>query len=346
METGLREEGNMGEALAKSEGALSSSSSLGSSSSSSLGSSSSYRVLCENLSLSYGKERALEDLSFSLRAGRSLSVVGGSGRGKTSLLKAIYGLIPDKITKGRVVISPYDAKKAFVMQDYGLFPWKTAERNIELPLLLSGVSKRERRRITEPLIEELGLGRLKDRYPHELSGGERQRTALGRALGAGADLILLDEPFSSLDAITRERLEESVSELFIKRGLSSILATHSIEEAVFLGDQVLVLGKRPARVVRTFENPGRRGRDFRFEESFFNLVSEVRKTLQETEEGEAEGWEEREGEGEEMGGEGEGERGGEMGREGERGGGREGKVRRRERALLRATKTKEKQKRS
>jgi NitT/TauT family transport system ATP-binding protein len=240
---------------------------------------SSARVLCEGLSLGYGEEKVLMDLSFSLGEGESLSIAGSSGCGKTTLLNAIYGLIPARMIEGRVTVSPKGAKKAYVMQNHGLFPWKTTFKNMELPLLLNGTEKKERIKILEPLFEELGLLGLKERYPNELSGGERQRIALGRALATGADLILMDEPFSSLDAITRERLQDSIGELFLKRGLSSILATHSIEEAVFLGDKVIVLSKGPARIAGTFQNPGRREKNFRYKESFFKLVSEIRKTL-------------------------------------------------------------------
>lgn len=240
----------------------------------------SFSVSCVDLGVNYGKEVILSGINFVVRPGESLSIVGSSGSGKSSLLNVIYGILPKEYVFGEINIEPFGTKKAYVMQEYGLFPWKTLVANIELPLVLEGMAKDKRREIIMPLLAELDLNTLKNRYPHELSGGQRQRIALGRALAAGANLILLDEPFSSLDAITRERLQESVREIFTKRGLSYIIATHSIEEAVFLGDTVIVLGGSPSKIVASIKIPGRKEKDFRYQDSFFKLVKDVREVLE------------------------------------------------------------------
>jgi NitT/TauT family transport system ATP-binding protein len=237
--------------------------------------------LVGDLSLDRGEGNVLEGVSFELSPGETLSAVGSSGSGKTSLLNAVFGLAPETVSGGFVRIEPPSAKKAMVPQDSGLFPWKTARRNLELPLLLAGETREKRRAAADAMLGELGLAGLGDRLPRELSGGERQRIALGRALIAGADLILLDEPFSSLDSLTREKLQDFLSELLRSRRPTLILATHDVEEAVFLGDGVLVLGGSPARPVRLVRNPRGKERDPGRGETFFRLVREVREALAE-----------------------------------------------------------------
>jgi NitT/TauT family transport system ATP-binding protein len=207
-------------------------------------------------------------------------VAGSSGCGKTTLLDILAGLVPEDAYRGAVEFDPPGAGRAYLMQDCALFPWKTVAANLELPLALAGVPGAERRRKAREALSELGMRELADRYPHQISGGERQRAALSRALAAGAEAVLLDEPFSALDAITRERLQDAVDSLFARKGLSSVVATHSIEEAVRLGDTVMVLGGRPAGVRALFENPRRRDPGFRSSEAFFRLAAGIRRALE------------------------------------------------------------------
>lgn len=218
-----------------------------------------------------------QDVDFTLPKGQSVAIVGSSGCGKTTLLNCVYGLENGARLIGSVTIAPRNVKKAYVMQDIGLFPWKTVKENLELPLALAKTPRRGR--IIEELLDELEMAGLSSRYPFELSGGERQRVALGRALVGGAELVLMDEPFSSLDAITRERLQDAVSRLFETRGVTLILATHSIEEAAILGDNILVLGGEPTRVIGEFAYPDRRLEGARQKSSFFEVATEIRKRL-------------------------------------------------------------------
>jgi NitT/TauT family transport system ATP-binding protein len=236
-------------------------------------------VAARGLGRSYGAVEVLRDVSFAVPPGGSLSVVGASGSGKTTLLNLIAGLAPPGSDSGEVGTDPPGAGRSDLMQDCALVPWKTVLANLELPLALAGVPPAARRRRAEAALDELGLARLGARYPSEISGGERQRAALGRALAAGADVVLLDEPFSALDAIARERLQDSVGELLAVKGLTSVVATHSIEEALRLGDSVIVLGGSPGTVTARFGNPGRREPGFGSSESFFRLALEIRRAL-------------------------------------------------------------------
>ncbi|MDR2460599.1 MAG: ATP-binding cassette domain-containing protein [Deltaproteobacteria bacterium] len=235
-------------------------------------------VEVKSLSASHNNTDVIfKDISFTLPKGHSVALVGSSGCGKTTLLNLIYGLFPGILVEGTVTISPKSTKKAYVMQDIGLFPWKTVKENLMLPLILEKVPKEKR--IIAPLLEELGIGELSQRYPFELSGGERQRVALARALVTGGELILMDEPFSALDAITREKLQDSVALLFNRRGITFILATHSMEEAAILGDIILVLGGKPTRILGQFSNPDRRLKGARNSDQFFKIVTDTRKCL-------------------------------------------------------------------
>jgi NitT/TauT family transport system ATP-binding protein len=182
---------------------------------------------------------------------------------------------------GRLDISPPTARSAVVLQDFGLFPWKNARQNLELPLALAGVPRRVRAGKVAAMLDEMGLTGWEDHYPDQLSGGQKQRLALGRALIAEPELLLLDEPFSSLDALTRENTQNLLAGLWRGRGLTMVLATHFIEEAVFLGERILVLGGTPTRVAEDIANPGASAQpESRFEESYFQTVKKVRRALE------------------------------------------------------------------
>ena len=209
----------------------------------------------EDLALDYGHGPVLDGLSFELAKGETLSVIGPSGCGKSTLLYLLAGLTaPDR---GRVVLpgAPVPGRAAFIPQDYGLFPWKTVEENLALPLLLRGDAPAAREQAVRAMLDELHLSGLEQRYPNQISGGQRQRVAMGRALIAGPDILLMDEPFSSLDAITREHMQNVVLDLWKARHVTSVLVTHNVAEAVFLGKWIMVLHGRPARKVLWLENP-------------------------------------------------------------------------------------------
>jgi NitT/TauT family transport system ATP-binding protein len=218
-------------------------------------------VELEGLSVSYalatGSLRAVEGATALFPRGALTALIGPSGSGKTSLLKAVAGLLPASegqvLVDGRVLLGVRE-KSAFIFQDSGLLPWKTVAENAELPLRIRGLPPRERREKARPILEELGLGEFAAFYPARLSGGMRQRLAVARALVQEADLLLMDEPFSSLDALTREGLQESLSALRRAHPLTIVLVTHSIEEAAFLADRVYIMaGRTPGRIAACLE---------------------------------------------------------------------------------------------
>ncbi|GGZ52431.1 ABC transporter ATP-binding protein [Streptomyces bluensis] len=193
-----------------------------------------------------GRQTVLEDVSLTVRRGEFLCVLGASGCGKSTLLNLVAGL--DRPSAGDIDVSG-GRRPALMFQEHALFPWLTAGRNIELALRLRGVPRRERR---EEALRLLELVRLKGAYGkriHELSGGMRQRVALARALAQDGDVLLMDEPFAALDAITRDVLHEELARIWSERGLSVVFVTHNVREAVRLGRRVVLLSSRPGRIV-------------------------------------------------------------------------------------------------
>jgi NitT/TauT family transport system ATP-binding protein len=226
-----------------------------------------------------GPVPAVRDFDADFRAGTITAIIGPSGCGKTSLLQTMAGLRAP--TTGRVLIegAPLGgvrSRTAVIFQDYGLLPWKTVRDNAELPLLLRGMDRRQRRVVVDPILEELGLSQFVRLYPSGLSGGMRQRLAVARALATSPDLLLMDEPFSSLDALTRESLQEMLLAVHGRHEMTTIIVTHSIEEAAYLSDVVLVMGGR---------NPGgllgsiAAGHPRRDEPRFLDLTTKLRAML-------------------------------------------------------------------
>jgi NitT/TauT family transport system ATP-binding protein len=186
---------------------------------------------------------ALADISLTVRHGEFVCLVGASGCGKSTLLNLVARL--DREAAGTIRT---DGRVALLFQEAALFPWLTAAQNVELALRLAGVPGRERHDQTRELLRLVHLEGFGDKRPHELSGGMRQRTALARALAQRADILLMDEPFGSLDAMTRDLLHEELERLWIDAGFSVLFVTHDVREAVRLGGRVAVLTSRPGRV--------------------------------------------------------------------------------------------------
>lgn len=220
----------------------------------------------EDLCLTYsGHKRqsveALKNVSFSIRQGEQIIVVGASGCGKSSLLSLISGV--QRPSSGRVFyrgkeITGPSPERVIIFQDHALFPWKTAAQNIEFALKsthFEGDYKKE----ALVQLDKMGLINCKDRYPRELSGGMQQRVGIARALAANPDILLLDEPFAALDAITRSKVLEEVTALVSSLKKTLIMVTHSVEEALFIGSRILVMAGHPGRVVGelpvVFEKP-------------------------------------------------------------------------------------------
>jgi NitT/TauT family transport system ATP-binding protein len=197
-----------------------------------------------------GDERlvALNDVSLELGRGEFVCLVGASGSGKSTLLNLVARLDPP--TAGR--IDTFGSRTALLFQDAALFPWLTAAANVELPLRLQGVPPARRREEARRLLSTVGLADFVDSRPHELSGGMRQRVALARALAQDAPVLLMDEPFGALDAITRDLLHDELERIWQERRLTILFVTHNAREAVRLGDRVLVFSSRPGRVASEF----------------------------------------------------------------------------------------------
>ncbi len=199
---------------------------------------------------------ALDRLSLEVAPGEFVCLIGASGCGKSTLLNLVARL--DAPTSGE--ISTEGQRVALMFQEPALFPWLTAARNVELALRASGVPKAERRRRAADLLDVVHLGGFAGKRPHELSGGMRQRVALARALAQDAEILLMDEPFGALDAMTRDLLHDELDRICAERGLTVLFVTHNVREAVRLGDRVVVLSSRPGRVIDEFTVPIRRPR--------------------------------------------------------------------------------------
>jgi NitT/TauT family transport system ATP-binding protein len=188
---------------------------------------------------------ALDRVSLHVPAGEFLCLVGASGCGKSTLLNLIAGL--DRPTSGSVAVPGGDT--ALMFQDAALFPWLTVARNVELPLQFQHAPRGARRRRVAELLDMVHLGSFASKRPHELSGGMRQRVALARALAQDARILLMDEPFGALDAITRDLLHDELERVWRDARLTVVFVTHNVREAVRLGDRVVVLSSRPGRVI-------------------------------------------------------------------------------------------------
>jgi NitT/TauT family transport system ATP-binding protein len=199
--------------------------------------------------------RALDKISLEVPPGEFICLIGASGCGKSTLLNLVADL--DQPTAGKVTVS---GRVALMFQEPALFPWLTAAGNIDLALRARGVGRVERRQRTAELLDAVRLTDFGGKRPHELSGGMRQRVALARALAQDADVLLMDEPFGALDAMTRDVLHDELDRVFAGRQLTILFVTHNVQEAVRLGDRVVVLSSRPGRVVDQFEVPIERPR--------------------------------------------------------------------------------------
>ncbi|MEV4612970.1 ABC transporter ATP-binding protein [Kitasatospora sp. NPDC049258] len=188
----------------------------------------------------------LDDISLDVAPGEFVTLLGASGCGKSTLLNLVAGL--DRPTAGTIEVP--GGRPALMFQDHALFPWLTAGRNIELALRLAGVPREERRPEAERLLELVRLGGSYKKRVHELSGGMRQRVALARSLAQGGNVLLMDEPFAALDAITRDVLHDEITRIWAERQLTVLFVTHNVREAVRLAQRVVLLSSRPGRIAR------------------------------------------------------------------------------------------------
>ena len=228
-----------------------------------------------------GGVEALRDVSIAFPQGQLSTLLGPSGCGKTTLLKIIAGLIPhdsgEVWVNGRRVQGP-GPERAFVFQDFALLPWASVLRNVAFGLELRGMPRDEREAVARKYIAEVGLKGFEQRHPGELSGGMKQRVGLARALTVDADIILMDEPFSSVDEQTRRKFQEDLLELLRHRRKTVLFVTHSIEEAAYLSDQIVLLTPRPgsvSRIVRPAVDRSRSPDEIRRDRNYLDTVDDI-----------------------------------------------------------------------
>ncbi len=253
----------------------------------------------EALTFAYPNQSPVfQDFSWQVAAGEAWAIIGPSGCGKSTLLYLIAGLrLP---LAGRLLLSGQPvprprASTGLILQDYGLLPWATVWENVALVMRLGRLYRAKagppdgsrpypRADIgpeqVDGWLSRLGIAGLRDKFPSQISGGQRQRTAIARSLLQQPNLLLMDEPFSSLDALTREDLQRLTIELQRETGVTTLVVTHNIEEAVFMGSRILVLGRPPNCRARVIENSGARGPEYRARPSYWEKCAELRAALE------------------------------------------------------------------
>jgi NitT/TauT family transport system ATP-binding protein len=238
-----------------------------------------------------GQVQALDDIDLAIAPGEFVSLIGPSGCGKSTLMRLIADL--DEPTNGTLAVFGKSARQARLDQEYGiafqqagLLPWRTVATNVALPLELHGAAAADRRSRVAHLLDMVGLSDFADRYPDQLSGGMQQRVAIARALAEQPRLLLMDEPFGALDEMTREKMQTELVRISAETGAAVVFVTHSIPEAVFLSDRVVVMSPRPGRIqeivpMRLGAEAERAARteDLREERAFFDMVTAVREAL-------------------------------------------------------------------
>lgn len=237
-------------------------------------------IIVKNLSYSYINEETgeyidvIKNLSFDVDNGEFVSLIGPSGCGKSTLLKIIANLI--KAKSGKIIIDT--SRIAFVFQNFALFPWLTVKENIEFGLKMNNTSKKERNRISKEKIKEVGLLGFENKYPKELSGGMKQRVGIARALAVSPNILLMDEPFSSLDALTADKLRIDLLNIWKKYKMTIVMVTHLVEEAVELSDRVLILSPRPTSIKESIKIKSTRPRDKRSDD-YYKIVDNITKNI-------------------------------------------------------------------
>ncbi len=243
-------------------------------------------IAVRNIGMTYpGGVEALKGVNLDIPPGELTTLLGPSGCGKTTLLKIIAGLITpvdgDVVVHGKTVNGP-GPERALVFQDFALLPWATVMRNVAFGLELRGLAKAKRQAIAQNYIKEVGLAGFEDSYPHELSGGMRQRCGLARALTVDAEILLMDEPFSAVDEQMRRKLQEDLLALLKVEKKTVVFVTHSIEEAVYLSDQIAIMTRRPGYVQSVVQTGIDRNSDaegIRRDPLYLNTVEEIWTTL-------------------------------------------------------------------
>lgn len=235
-----------------------------------------------------GPVHALSGIDLQIQAGDFVSFIGPSGCGKTTLLRVIADL--EQPTRGSILVenkSPHEARLSrcygYVFQAPALLPWRTIEKNVHLPLEVMGLSRQVQKQRSEKYLDLVNLSGFEKKHPWQLSGGMQQRVSIARALSFEPDMLLMDEPFGALDEITRDHLNEQLLRLWTQTQITVVFVTHSIPEAVFLSNKIVVMSARPGKIIDIIDCdlPADRGLEARDSEAFRDIASRVRKGLEE-----------------------------------------------------------------
>jgi NitT/TauT family transport system ATP-binding protein len=242
-------------------------------------------ISIQGVSKHYGSFQALEQVDLDVAQGEFVVLLGASGCGKSTLLNLITGF--DHPTSGRIVVNGRPVNKVdpncgMVFQQYALFPWLTVLENVGFGLKMKGVPKARRNEVAQRFVEMVGLKGFEDRFPSALSGGMRQRVSIARVLANDPDVILLDEPFAALDAMTRQVLQDELLRIYEKSRKTIVFITHSIDEALLLSTRMLIMSARPGRVVTDIRNdlPMPRNAEVQLSPRYNELKSQIWKTVQ------------------------------------------------------------------
>lgn len=241
-----------------------------------------------NLTIKYQTEdsyfTAIENLNLQIKDGEICAIIGPSGCGKSTFLYALSGVLNGY--DGTILIDGHrinvnQHRIGLVLQDFGLLPWKNVYENAVLGLKIKDRTKQYNSEYVEYILRELGLYDLRKRYPNQLSGGQKQRVAIARSFILKPNILLMDEPFSALDAITREELQDLFLEIWNKNKVSTLFVTHSVEEAVYIGQKIVVLSPSPGKVIKIIDNPLFGGKNLRMKSDYYLLGMEIRKFIKE-----------------------------------------------------------------
>lgn len=246
-------------------------------------------IAIEDLTVRYRAARphnriitALSGVSLTVPQGTVCALIGPSGCGKSTLLKVIAGLLPPAAGTVTLNTRPVDPRRdciGFMPQNYGLLPWKTVRQNILLGCEIRGSRQDTREYAMQQLVGKLHIAELLDRYPHELSGGQQQRVGLARAFLLQPDILLMDEPFSALDAITREEMQDVFLSLWQQESVTTLLVTHYVEEALYLGQKIVLMAAQPGRIATVIDNPLGGRRELRNTPEFFRQGQALREAI-------------------------------------------------------------------
>lgn len=242
-------------------------------------------ISIQDISKKYGNFQAIERIDLNIQKGEFVVLLGASGCGKSTLLNLVAGF--EKPTTGKIIVNGrevtgIDPHCGMVFQQYALFPWLTVRENVAFGLKMKGVSKRERESIAQRYIEMVGLRGFEAKYPNALSGGMRQRVSIARVLANDPDVILLDEPFAALDAMTRQVLQDELLNIYEKSKKTIIFITHSIDEALLLSTRMLIMGARPGKIVTDILNnlPMPRHTEVQLSSRYNELKAQIWETVQ------------------------------------------------------------------